>query len=97
MLRRISRRADALMRIVPRETTIVPAAGGYMVPEEFTQIFLGEIGHYEGTVIHGTGLTHANVQAIIAVMKEREIKPNADGNYLLLLPGNTWARILSDA
>lgn len=93
-------RADALMRIVPRDAAVLPAPGGLMVPEKLSGIFTGEIGSYEGVVIHETPLlTRANIAAIIKVMKEREIKPGSDGAYWMALPGDDydWLRVPSDA
>jgi len=51
-------RADALMRIVPREAVALgdlswpPRAGGYLVPPEMSPLLTGEIGRYEGITFH---------------------------------------------
>ena len=81
-------RADSLMRIVPRETEVITLAG---------DLIHGEIGHLEGMRYVGSvpgSLSMDQVRGIIAVMRERELKPNKGGDYLLFLPSSDQAAML---
>lgn len=94
-------RADALMRIVPRETTVYSWDVYSDGPSEVTfsgDLMACEIGRYEGiTIIESPLLTRANIAALIKVMKDREIKPDVTGSYWLRLPADADQRRMTSA
>lgn len=76
-------RADALMRIVPRATTIIPAAEELVV---MPGLYRGMIGEYSGITIH-------QARDMVDIMRSREIKPDKNGSYWISLPRNNWLEL----
>lgn len=94
-------RADSLMRIIPRDTTVHYWDVTCEPSREITlagDLYGGEIGSWEGMTIHESPLlTRANVAALIKVMKEREIKPAASGAYWLRVTSDDWIQLIDDS
>lgn len=94
-------RADALMRIVPRETTVhhwdvTCEPGGVMVPDEFSGIFTGELGRWNGIrfveqrINYGHGLAvaaYVDGEIPVGVMTQIWINDNNVGDYAALARG----------